>query len=233
MAVTKTSICNKALALLGVTKFMTNVDTDNTPIANVFLQVYDEARNEVFAAFAWPFATLKWILTLSYEQPDGEFAYAYEYPENCMQFHRIIGKAVENTGAEETTADCVVEGVDFTFIQSGEIAEANGRRRRFHIPHRINKGPSGTLVLTDQVDAAAEYTVLVTDPTLYPPAFVNTLALRLAADVAAAVTGGDPKRLGERMLQRYFNSMNLGQTIAANEEQSDSEPDYSLLGARN
>jgi len=90
MATSKTSICNLALLHLGHSKLLGNVDTDTTAPAQLCRAVYDQARNEVFRDFNWPFATSRVTLALVKEDPNAEWSYSYRYPDDCMAFHRIL-----------------------------------------------------------------------------------------------------------------------------------------------
>ena len=56
---TVTSICNKALIKLGITKKILNVETDDSPEANACSMVYDDILKEVLRVHNWNFAIFR------------------------------------------------------------------------------------------------------------------------------------------------------------------------------
>lgn len=105
--------------------------------------------------------------------------------------------------------------------------------RESRIPYRIRYGASGAEIYTDMCSAQLEYTVKVTDPTRFPPDFVQALALRLAAYIAPSLTGGDPYKMRQAALDLFSMSLDIAQSAAFNEEQPDVDPTAESIRARN
>lgn len=100
------------------------------------------------------------------------------------------------------------------------------------IPYIVARDASGLLLLTDKEDATVEYTARVDDVGLYPPDFVQTAALKLAAWIAPQVTGGDPAKLGSRALALYREQLELAQVNTLLEERADLEPESGFISSR-
>lgn len=84
-----TDICNMALAHLGVTKKIANIETDTTDNSNTCSTFYETARDKVLADFPWPFANVEADLGLVQQPPDDEWDFSYRYPSNCITVIRI------------------------------------------------------------------------------------------------------------------------------------------------
>lgn len=100
------------------------------------------------------------------------------------------------------------------------------------VPFRIGSDSAGQLVYTDAQNAQAEYTVKVTDPTLFPPDFTLALSYRLATAIASEVTAGDPTGLRKTCFQLYIAELSKARANAANEEQLDRPPDAESIRER-
>lgn len=163
---------------------------------------YAQTRDAVLRDFAWPFAGRFVALALVEEDPTGEWAFSYRYPTDAHTIRRILNPATRNDS------------------------------RQSRIPYRLANDAEGLVILTDQEDAEAEYTFKVTNPGWFAPDFVSALALRLAADIAPQLTGGDPFKMGERALKLYAVQIGFARSNAANEEQPDETPDAEAIRAR-
>lgn len=104
--------------------------------------------------------------------------------------------------------------------------------RQSRVPHKIARDVSGLLILTDQENAKAEYTIREEDPQRFPADFVMALSYRLAAYVARRLSGGDPFKLGEFSLRLYQISLSKAQSTAENEGQIDEPPESEFIRTR-
>jgi hypothetical protein len=96
MASSKTEICNMALAHLGLSKPIADVDTEQSSAARVCRVFYETARDATLADHSWPFATVTAELGLIEEEPNDEWAYSYAKPSDCLVPIRIVsGSRVE------------------------------------------------------------------------------------------------------------------------------------------
>jgi len=86
---TKTGICQRALRHLGWAKALTDVDTDDTKETNACLQFYEDAVRRCLRDWRWPFATKEATLVWQADNPTTEWAYAYQYPADCLRIRRI------------------------------------------------------------------------------------------------------------------------------------------------
>lgn len=104
--------------------------------------------------------------------------------------------------------------------------------RESRTPYRVAQDDSGLILFTDYEDAEAEYTVRVTDTTLYPPDFTMAFSYYLAALMAPRLTNGDPYKLGDRCFRLYQYEVSRAVSRGANEEQAEVEPESSYIRAR-
>lgn len=176
---------------------------DPTTAARSCARFYALCRDDVLRGFPWPFATTIALLGLVQVQPNSEWLYSYRYPSDCLNARRVLN------------------GIS--------RIETPGTR----VPYREGVDASGQLIFTDQPSAELEYTVRLTDPTLFPTDFVTALSYRIAAAIASQVTGGDPAKLGARAMQLYTYTLELAALNAANESQPDTQPDSDSILARN
>ncbi len=89
MAITKTSLVNKALTLVGANA-ITNID-DETQNARVVSRVYEISLKSILSECKWNFATKRKLLSLSEETVEWYYtneAYVYTRPTDCI---RIFG----------------------------------------------------------------------------------------------------------------------------------------------
>lgn len=96
-----TQICNLALSHLGVSKQISNFDSERSAEANACREFYETARDEVLQAFAWPFASKIKTLALIEEDPNDEWGYSYQYPTDCLRASRILSGSRNDTKDSE------------------------------------------------------------------------------------------------------------------------------------
>lgn len=81
------------------------------------------------------------------------------------------------------------------------------------IPFQVVYSGGSRKILTNEPSASAEYIVKVTDPTLFPPVFVEMVTLHMGAALCAPL--GQPAELANRLLTEY---QNLRKTAEASRE---------------
>jgi len=121
-------------------------------------------------------------------------------------------------------SDCM----NFRRILSGTRNDS----RQTRVSYRLANDVSGRLIYTDEEDAVGEYTEHVTDTALFPPDFVSTVSMILAAYIAPGLTAGDPFKMGERAIKLYEYQRNKAQGNATNEEQNEEQPDSEFIRER-
>jgi hypothetical protein len=160
VADSKEDICNLALVVTGHTQFITDLTTDDSVAAEVFNRVFDQDRDEVLAAFSWPFATSRAkpapidATTLDLGAVPGGWSYAYARPADALRVRSIFTAlgALPDSGAD------FAEAYDPTL----------GAR----------------IILSNDDAPEFLFTFRITDVKQFPPLFVRALAGRLAEDLA-------------------------------------------------
>lgn len=83
----QTLMCNGALLHLGEGSRIGSID-DGTPLANIFLTVWDAARDEVLVDHPWNFALRRELVPASADfTPKGsQYTQAFELPTDCLRW---------------------------------------------------------------------------------------------------------------------------------------------------
>lgn len=82
----QTRICNGALVLLGDSRLIASVN-DGSTFAKLFLQVWDESRDEVLADHPWNFAIERASLPADAHVPVGsQYQQAFLKPADCLRW---------------------------------------------------------------------------------------------------------------------------------------------------
>ena len=95
--------------------------------------------------------------------------------------------------------------------------------RQTRVPYKLASSGTSTIVYTDKEDAEVEYTVKITDSSLFPADFILALSYKLAMYIAPRITGGDPFKLAARAERLYIDQIGKAKDNAVNEQQ-DEEP---------
>lgn len=90
MLLSKTSISNLALSQLGITKHISNFDTDRSQEGNACRQLYDQVLQQVLTDLWWPCGTKFITLGLVETNPTIEWGFSYRYPSDCLTLRRIL-----------------------------------------------------------------------------------------------------------------------------------------------
>jgi len=90
MATSEEHICNMALAHVGHTQFIDDLETELSNEAAVCNLYYEQARDFVLEAFPWPEATKYETLGLVEEDPNDDWDYSYRYPSDCLFVRRVV-----------------------------------------------------------------------------------------------------------------------------------------------
>lgn len=162
--------------------------------------VWDSTRDEVLADGEWAFATKTEALAVVSGATSIEWDYVYQQPARCLKVRKLLNESTVD-GSEDTPYEKVL----LTATNSIGIA-------------------------TDLEDAYIKYTYQVTDPTLFDPAFVKSLSLKLAADTAMALTGDINKR--NQMLQYYSASLESAKLVNSGQKKDTPDDSSSFLDAR-
>lgn len=85
---TPANVCNAALALIGETQYIDDLD-ENTLASRTCKIIYEECRDEVLEAVDWDFARARATLALTTEERD-DWAYCYSMPTDCIAPRSIV-----------------------------------------------------------------------------------------------------------------------------------------------
>lgn len=199
----KTGIVNIALTRIGVSKKVSNVDTENSPAAIAARTLIDEDIKYVLRDFPWPFATAYATLALvdgsTTENATSDWRYSYRYPTDCLFARRIVVSSV-------------------------------GRRNPTPPPFRIGRDAQGKLIYTNEPSAELEYTYDVTDVSEFDSLAASQLAWKLAAGLAPPLSR--VKGIAETCMQLYEIDKSKAQSRALNEGQQEEPLDAELIQAR-
>lgn len=83
MAISESSICNRALYLVGGERI--NSFNDNSKEAQICKDLYATTRDSVLQSHPWNFATKRKIFAQTTATPEFEFSYSYKVPTDCLR----------------------------------------------------------------------------------------------------------------------------------------------------
>lgn len=250
-----TGICNLALSHLGHSIQIASgaVLTERSKAAKACRLFLEPTRREVLRDFPWAFATGFASLNLIEEDPTTEWKYSYRVPEDSVFVRRLFGDVGRSAGRTKRPEFRIVSDlystawdIATTYAEHDYASVSTGGVTTWYraLRETVGDAPAASaddwvaitgsppaVLYTDQQDATAEYTRLITDVNLYSADFQQAFALLLASYIAPQLTG-DHKELGEQALRKYDWRRNVAAANAANEEQPDAQPDSDLISSR-
>jgi hypothetical protein len=190
-------ISNLALAHLGDEASVASIDPpEGGAQAEHCARWYPIARDEMLELHDWNFATTRAALPLLAAGVP-QWAYAYARPAGAVRILSVIDK----DAPDDLQAPAGLSG----YAPQPFILEAM---------------PDGTLaILTNQANAAARYTLPVTDTTRFSPLFVGALSYLLASKLAGPVIKGAEGRKATLDLRTYFDRVALPQAKVSDANQ--------------
>ena len=197
---TEVDICNLALANLGDDATIATLSPpEGSAQAEKAARFYPIARNSLLAMHTWGFASKRGSLALTTNTLD-QWDYAYAAPADMMSAVAIISPTAQNDYATRMSAGDTPGGITSNYAPT--IVAGQYTPQQFAI--------EGSYIYTNQENAMLRYQAYITDPSLFPPLFVNTLSWHLASMLAGPIIKGDQgmaeaKRSIE-MMQGYLAS---------------------------
>lgn len=226
MATSEADICNKALGRIGITEYIEDIDgTDQSEEAETCAVFYEDLRDLCLAAFPWPFATLRATLNVKSDEPyrDG-WRKVFALPEDCLKARKIwpagLNVALFNA---------------YPYLP-GQVppVSMNPRTPRSdqRIPYEIEKSSTDDtrVVLCDLDTPILFYTARMTDPSKFPPEFVDALAYLIASEISTPLKK-DPK-FTTMMWNLYQKKIADAWAAIMQERQEDQPPDSEMITAR-
>lgn len=121
------------------------------------------------------------------------WAYAYQYPTDCLKIHRLVGAHEELANAD---ADVVSRLLDSQLLPLKDL--------RTQIPYEVFNFSDNKTIGTNEADLRIDYAAKITDPTLFSPDFTLALSHLLASELAIPLVGAETGRqLRDDSLQLY------------------------------
>lgn len=175
-------ICNLALGNLGDDATVASLDPpEGSAQADHCARFYPLARDLMLDAHRWGFSTRRASLALLSAAPPSAWLYAYALPGDALN---LISVLAPDAPDDNSAAMPVFSTYGCAPINQPGIYTPQ--------PFVTETAADGTPVLyTNQANAVLRYTARVTDPSLFPPTFVQGLAMRLASMLAGPVLKGD------------------------------------------
>lgn len=200
----KTQINNIALSRIGVSKQLSNVDTDTSREAIVARVLFDDDVLFTLRDFPWPFATSYADLALvggtAAAAVNRDWQYSYRYPSDCVFVRRVV-----------------VDG-------------AGGRNNPNPPPYRVGRDSQGKLIFTNEAEAQIEYTSTISDPAEFDSMFVSMLAWKLGAGMSPSLSR--IKGMAEQCMQMYEIEKTKAQSRALNEGQQETQIESEFIRSR-
>lgn len=157
-------ICN--LALTNIAKPSISDINEASAEAIACRRYYEHVRDLMLESYPWRFARKTDVLAEVTNAKANRWGYAYQRPADCLKIRRIV---------DESLTDYWPSDGDGLVVAGGYATDIEG-----------------SIIYSNVSPAYVEYTYRVTDPTLFPPMFVEAFGWQLAVRLAMALTR-DPK----------------------------------------
>lgn len=218
-APSQVEICNLALSRISQ-KPITDINDGTSRQAKVLLGIWSSAVRDTLRSNNWPFATvIKPLNQLSNYTPF-QYQYAYIYPQNCLTFWKMFpllslagyADVINNGGMGTSFINCDknLKGAPFRELYD----DTNNQK----------------VLVTDAYQAYGEYTIEISDYTLFDANFVSSLAYKLAAEVAQPLNGD--AALGMAMAKAFSTSISETQRMSSYETNEQPQQESSWINAR-
>lgn len=189
------TICNRALAAIASRSSISSLTEDSTAARQCNL-IYAVTRDEVLQMAFWNFAQKTSYLSLlkqapgtpgavasatqwSAAYPPPPWLYEYDYPTDGIQIRTLIQQPVN-----------AYVGIPFTSNGNTSYPYLVGPGAFFEVSTDLDiNDQQHSVVLTNQYQAIARYTMRIVNPDLFGAQFTEALVQALAAKLALALTG--------------------------------------------
>ena len=126
------------------------------------------------------------------------WAYAYQYPADCLKITRLVGAHEELANAD---ADVVSRLLDSQLLPLRDL--------RNQTPYEVFNFSNNKVIGTNEADLRIDYAVKVTDPNLFTPDFIMALSHLLSSELAIPVVGAElGRQLRDDSLKIYKSYIN-------------------------
>jgi hypothetical protein len=213
-AISDVQICNMALAHCGISLLIADLE-ENSNQAELCGLFYAPTRDKVLQAMPWPFAR-NYAPLQDLGNPPQNWGFRYLYPTDCLKFRNIVN--------------------------NGYVPSLPGFYPGYHAGHSVclpvrtpfqvglASDASSKVIYANVANAQGEYTVRITDVTLFPQAFVNALAWALAAELAIPLTT-DMQR-AQLAQNQYLSALLEAGADLLNEGEDGPQPESDFIRVR-
>ncbi len=193
MSYSVTGIANLALNRSGVTAWIDNIEGPSFE-AQAVKRIWQHCVDDTLTSFRWPFATMRARLTeIETGEESATYAYSWALPEDFLQALEVIQVGYPNPRERD--------------------------RPEYHIEYWQQQ----RVLLSNHSDLELIYIGRVEDPNLFDPAFVETLAWRMARELALSLANS-PK-LSAHAEQRFWLSLDQAKGRVGGQHQAPPVPD--------
>ncbi len=189
---TEVSICNQALSWLGANPIISLDDETNE--ARLCKANYEPLRDAVLEARAWTFAVKRIQFARLAQDPLYGFSAAFAIPTSVLTILQVTSGPSSVNSAVSTTGPAL----------SRENLR-NGEERR------IIWQREGNTVVTDELSIVGRVIERIVDPSRFSPGFTQTLAARIARELAIPIT--QSQTLEDKMVAKFEHSLAEGGVV--------------------
>jgi hypothetical protein len=208
-------ICNIALSHLGDSATVATIDPpEGSAQAEHCARFYPIARDTLFESHSWGFATRRSALALL-TSPGTSWDYAYAQPAGMVNLLSVIPADATDDYSVAPLATWTMQPI----VTGGSYVPQ---------PFAVETLDDGTgIILTDQADAWARYTVVVDDTTKFSPLFVDCLGWLLASYLAGPVLKGETGAAAARTCFATYEKR-MGAAIESDSNQRVAKPVHNV-----
>lgn len=211
MAQSDVQICNMALARIGISIPIASL-TESSNEARMCSLFYEHCRDQALQAFPWKFARKTAALQDIGTPPQG-WAYRYSYPNDCLKALRLVYEG----GNTLTYTNYNGGGFTYNVKPVFDVVEDSAN--------------AGRAIVANDAEVYLEYTMRVTDPTVFDPMFTSALAWLIASEIATPLSAD--AKYAQSAYQSYMGAVNDALANSWNEGNEGKEPDCELITGRN
>lgn len=183
-------ICN--LALSNIRASSINSFTEGSLQAQQCKLKYPLIRDRMLTETVWSFNRKIKALSLVTTEIFN-WAYAYQYPVDCLKIHRLVSSYEELSNAD---ADVISRLLDSQLLPLKDL--------RTQIPYEIFNFDDNKTIGTNEADLYIDYAAKITDPNLFTIDFIMAFSHLLSSELAIPIVGAKIGReLRSDSLQLY------------------------------
>lgn len=203
MAASKTAICQRALARLGCTTNISNVDTDTAQEAKLCRIFYSDCLKNTLESCDWPFAKkINQSIALISTNNTGDWLSRYAYPNDAI---RILGVYP-------------VDGSNALPYPQSIYSYISNYKNDFEI---INGANGKEIATFYNVALSCDYIVFEENTLKYPASFEDALVYRLAAELALGLAKSES--IAAKMMNAYTSIVAVAKASQKNENRVNKE----------